>query len=138
LPPPDPDKENFMDDLITVTPAALAQLRVVIAASDEPDVALRAAARRTDTGEIEFGMGLDEPREQDTQIAVDDVVTVLVSAASRELIAGTWIDYVEVGPGDKRFVFFKPQAPGQDAGEEPARAGGACRCGKGGCGQPAD
>jgi len=125
-----------MDDLITVTPAALAQLRVVIAASDEPDVALRAAARRTDRGEIEFGMGLDEPREKDTQIALDDVVTVLVSAASRDLIAGTWIDYLEVAPGEKRFVFFKPEAPEPATGAEPAPRSDACGCGTGGCGKP--
>lgn len=125
-----------MDDLITVTPAALAQLRVVIAASDEPDVALRAAARRTDTGEIEFGMGLDEPREQDMQIALDDLVTVLVSAASRELIAGTWIDYLEVAPGEKRFVFLKPEAAEPAAGAEPARTSDTCGGGAGGCGKP--
>ncbi|HTT12383.1 MAG TPA: hypothetical protein VMG60_15965 [Burkholderiaceae bacterium] len=127
-----------MDDLITVTPAALAQLRVVIAASDEPDTALRAAVRRTAAGEIEFGMGLDEPREQDTQIALDDVVTVLVSAASRDLIAGTWIDYLEVEPGEKRFVFFKPAAPDRAPGGNPEQEGRACGCGNGGCGDPAD
>jgi Fe-S cluster assembly iron-binding protein IscA len=127
-----------MDDLITVTPAALAQLRVVIAASDEPDVALRAAARRTDAGEIEFGMGLDEPREQDTQITLDDVVTVLVSAASRDLIAGTWIDYLQVAPGEMRFVFFKPDEPDAAAGVNADQKGEACGCGKGACGKTAD
>ncbi len=125
-----------MEDLITVTPAALAQLRVAITAADEPDIALRAAARRADSGEIEFGMGLDEPREQDTQIALDDVVTLLVSAASRELIAGTWIDYLEVAPGEKRFVFFKPEAPDPAASAAAPRAEAACGCGgTGGCGK---
>jgi iron-sulfur cluster assembly protein len=103
-----------MADLITVTPAALAQLRAALAAADDPDLALRAAARRTDAGEIEYGIGLDEPREQDEQIVIDEVVTVLVSVASRGLLEGTQIDYVEVAPGEMRFVLFRPGTP-QDA-----------------------
>lgn len=125
-----------MADLITVTPAALEQLRAALAASDEPDLGLRAAARRTEAGEIEFGMGLDEPREQDTQIEIDDVVTVLVSAASRDLIAGTSIDYVEVAPGERRFVFFKAD-PAQETPAEPPAGGCGCGGGGGGCGKAA-
>lgn len=120
-----------MTPLITVTPAALAQLRIALAAADDPDLALRAAARRADDGEIEYGMGLDEAREQDEQVRIDDVVTVLVSVASRDLIAGTSIDYIEVAPGEMRFIFHRPQ-PAEQAppGGEEKR----CGCGSGGCG----
>lgn len=120
-----------MTPLITVTPAALAELRVALAAVDDPDVALRAAARRADDGGIEYGMGLDEAREQDERVALDDVVTVLVSVASRDLIAGTAIDYVEVAPGEMGFIFYKPEAAQASA---PAGEEKSCGCGKGGCG----
>jgi len=96
-----------MAAFVTITPAAVEQLRTALAASDDPDLGLRAAARRTAEGEVEYGMGLDEPREHDEQIEVEAGIKLLVSAASRDLIAGTEIDYVEVAPGEFRFVFFR-------------------------------
>jgi iron-sulfur cluster assembly protein len=121
-----------MQSLITVTPAALQQLRAALAQADEPDLGLRAAARITEDGGIEYGMGLDEPREQDERIEVDDVVTLLVSPPSRDMLAGTFIDYVEVAPGEMRFVFYRPapEPEAAPAGEETRR----CGCGAGGCG----
>lgn len=120
-----------MPPLVTISPAALEQLRTALLATGDPDLGLRAAARRGEDGAIEYGMGLDEAREQDERLELDDVVTVLVSAASRELIAGTVIDYVEIEPGQSRFVFYRPD-PGA-LGAAP-QAGGACACGAGGCG----
>lgn len=113
--------------LVTVTPAALVQLRAALEAADEPDLALRAAARRTDDGEIEYGMGLDEPREQDEEIEIDTGVKVLVSVASRDLIAGTAIDYVEIAPGEFRFLFYRPGPPASAGAETTGCAG--CGCG---------
>jgi iron-sulfur cluster assembly protein len=120
-----------MPPLITVTPAALAQIRAVIEQADDPDLGLRAAARLTEAGEIAYGMGLDEPREQDEQIAIDDTVTVLISPPSRELIAGTVIDYVEVSPGEPQFVFYRAEEIEQEPAADAAKG---CSCGKGGCG----
>jgi iron-sulfur cluster assembly protein len=103
--------------LITVTPAALEQLRIALAAADDPDLALRAAARRLDDGGIEYGMGLDEEREQDMRIELDDSVAVLVSPASRELVAGAVIDYVEIEPGELCFVFYRPEPQVETPGD---------------------
>lgn len=97
-----------MEPLVRVTEAARAQLRATLEATGDPELALRAAAVRTAAGTIEYGMGLDEQRERDERIPIDEVVAVLVSPASRELVAGLWIDYVEVAPGDHRFVFYRP------------------------------
>jgi len=99
-----------MPALVTLTPAAIDQVRAALAAADDPDLGLRAAARRSPDGDVEYGMGLDEPREQDEQIEIDAGIKLLVSVASRDLIAGTEIDYVEVAPGEFRFVFLRPQA----------------------------
>jgi iron-sulfur cluster assembly protein len=119
-----------MQPLITVMPAALEQLRAALAQTDEPDLALRAAARITEDGGIEFGMGLDEPREQDEQIEIDDVVTLLVSPPSRDLLAGTFIDYVEVAPGQLRFVFYRPSPSQEEPRVEETKQ---CECAAGGC-----
>lgn len=129
-----------MAALITITPAAVAQLRIALSAADDAELGLRAAARRTPEGDIEYGMGLDEPREQDELIDVDDGIKVLVSVASRDLIAGTEIDYVEVGPGEFRFVFYRPdasQAPSggtQGCGSCGCKTSGGSAGGRGGCG----
>ncbi len=119
-----------MNDLLTITPAAIEQLRAALAAADDPELGLRAAARRTPDGDVEYGMGLDEPREQDEQIEVDTGVKLLVSVASRELIAGTQIDYVEIEPGEFRFVFQRAEAA---SGCAPSGQGcGGCGCGSSG------
>lgn len=116
-----------MSELVTITPAAIEQLRVALAAADDPELGLRAAARRTPDGEVEFGMGLDEPRDQDEQIEVDAGIKLLVSVASRELIAGTQIDYVEIEPGEFRFVFVPAQTQGGCT--TTASGCGNCSCG---------
>lgn len=91
--------------MITLTPAAAEQvLRAAEEAGlDEP--LLRVAARATEeNGEIEYGMGFDERREQDQEFSCEGV-TVLVSPPSRDALAGTVLDFVEMSPGDFRFIF---------------------------------
>lgn len=102
--------------MLTLTAAAIAQVRAALTAADDDNLALRAAARMTDGG-IEYALGLDEWREQDVEVLVDATVTVLVSPPSVALLDATVIDFVEVEPGDMRFVFFRAEAaePGDEA-----------------------
>jgi iron-sulfur cluster assembly protein len=119
--------------MIDIRPAAAEQIKAALHSQSEPGLALRLAARRRDDGETEYGMGFDERREQDEEIVTEAGITLLVSPPSLETIAGTVIDFVEVAPGDLRFIFYR--ADQMPAPEEPAgtqRAG--CTCGKGGCG----
>jgi len=92
---------------IEVTPAAAEQIRAALATAPEEGMALRVAARRGDDGEIEYGLGLDERREQDEEVVTESGITLLVSPPSREPLGGTVIDYVEIEPGCKRFVFYR-------------------------------
>lgn len=117
--------------MVEITPAAAEQIRAALRDAGE-GVALRVAARRRPDGETEYGMGLDERREQDEEVVTETGITLLVSPPSLEAIAGTVIDYVEIEPGDLRFVFYRADEmpPAEDAGP---KAGG-CSCGKGGCG----
>ncbi len=87
-------------------------------------MALRVAARRGDDGGIEYGMGLDERREQDEEVATSAGITLLVSPPSLEPIAGTVIDYVEIEPGQMRFVFYRAGALGEEGGADPGGGGG--------------
>lgn len=113
--------------MITVTKAAAERIRAVLAESDDPELALRAAARRVADGTIEYAIGLDERRERDTAVACGDL-TVLVSPPSLALIDGLVIDFGEVEPGQSAFLFYR-------AADLPAAAAspGAGGCNQSGC-----
>lgn len=117
--------------MVEITPAAAERIRAVLHEAGE-GVALRVAARRGADGETEYGMGLDERREQDEEVVTAAGITLLVSPPSIEAIAGTVIDFVEIEPGDLRFVFYRADA--MPPAEDPAPKAGGCSCGKGGCG----
>jgi iron-sulfur cluster assembly protein len=119
--------------MIEVTPAAAEQIRVALANAAEEGLALRVAARSGDDGELEYGMGFDERREQDEEVATDAGITLLVSPPSMELISGTVIDFVEIAPGERRFVFYRAGSLAPQA-EPSAPPADGCSCGKGGCG----
>ncbi len=119
--------------MIEITAAAAEQMKAALRSPPAPGLALRVAARRGDDGAIEYGMGFDERREQDEEVVTDAGITLLVSPPSLEPIAGTVIDFVEISPGDRRFIFYRADQRPSESGETPA-AGGGCACGNGGCG----
>ncbi|HET9578157.1 MAG TPA: hypothetical protein VFP44_10050 [Usitatibacter sp.] len=96
--------------MITLTPAAAMQIREAAARSRDAAV-LRVAARRLADGTIDYGMGFDEWRNGDVRVVCEGVALV-VAPPSRELLEGVVLDYVEIAPGDLRFVFA---APGREA-----------------------
>ena len=59
-------------------------------------------------------MGFDEPGEGDTQVVTGDV-RLLVSAGCVELLTGATLDYVEINPGEHRFIFINPNDPSHKA-----------------------
>jgi iron-sulfur cluster assembly protein len=91
--------------MISLTPAAAEQVLRAAADAGIEEPLLRVAARLDDTGgEIEYGMGFDDRREQDEEFDCGGVI-VLVSPPSRDALAGTVLDFVEMSPGDYRFIF---------------------------------
>jgi iron-sulfur cluster assembly protein len=99
--------------MITITPRAAAQVLKSTAGAG-----LRLVARLDDKGAIEYGMGIDERAEGDAQ-TVSNGVTVLVAAGSVELLTGATLDYVELNPGEWRFIFINPNDPSHKAPKEP-------------------
>jgi iron-sulfur cluster assembly protein len=91
--------------MITVTPQAAEQI-----ARSGGGACLRLAARLGDKDVIEYGMGFDDKAEGDTQFESEGV-TVLVSPGSVELLTGATLDYVEINPGEWRFIFINPNDP---------------------------
>jgi iron-sulfur cluster assembly protein len=102
-------------------------VRIAAQQSGAENMALRIAARVNDAGMLEFGMGFDDERSNDS-IIDSWGVTLLINAQSAPMLDDVTIDYSEVSPGESRFVFMKASASSCGSG------GGGGGCGSGGCG----
>ena len=89
--------------MITLTPSAARQVRAAAAQAEDAAV-LRVAARTLGDGRVDYGLGFDEWREGDIRVLCEGVA-VVIAPPSRALLDGVLLDYVEIAPGDMRFVF---------------------------------
>ena len=97
--------------MITLTPAAIAQIRISAEQGDMQGLAMRIAAKRNPDGSIHYGMGFDDNLiEGDAHIDADGI-EVVISEASQELVNGMTVDYVEIEPGTFQFIFMNPNDP---------------------------
>jgi iron-sulfur cluster assembly protein len=119
--------------MFKITEAAAEQIRRAGEAQQQPgedvSLGLRIAAKIDEDGELAYGMGFDEERENDTKVESGGI-TVLIAPHSQELLAGAMLDFVELNPGEFQFVFFNPNEPAPMAGGCGSNRGGGC----GGCG----
>ncbi len=96
--------------MFKVTRAAARQIRDSARNGDAEELALRILASRKPDGAIEYRMGFDE-------VGVDDVllncsgVDVVFASTQKEILTGSVLDYVEVQPGEHRFIFMNPNDP---------------------------
>ena len=112
--------------MINITPAAAAQIIKSAQSSGSAEFHLRLAARLDGKGVIEYGMGLDDKAADDV-LTVSQGVSVLVSPGSVELFTGATLDFVEINPGENRFIFINPNDPSH----KPPKAGGSATDGQG-------
>jgi len=121
--------------MINLTKTAAEQIAQAAQQSGAGAMGLRIAARVNDAGMLEFGMGFDEERTNDTIVESFGVI-LLVHPASADYLKGVTIDFAEVAPGESRFVFMMPdQGGGCGSGGESGGGGcGSGGCGSGGCG----
>lgn len=116
--------------MFTLTPAAAEQIRQAAAGqSDTADGAptLRIAAKLED-GEIVYGMGFDDERENDIVLEAEGV-TLLIAPRSQSLLAGALLDFVELQPGEFQFIFVNPNDPTRCGSQSPGNQGGCGSCG---------
>jgi len=95
--------------MISVTPQAAEQI-AKSAQQAGAGACLRLAARLDDKGVLEYGMGFDDQADGDTQVVANGIA-ILVSRGSIELLTGATLDYVEINPGEWRFIFINPSDP---------------------------
>lgn len=93
--------------MIKITDAAAEQIR---RANNNPDVfemILRVAAYQEDDGSVNFGMGFDIERADDEHLIVNGI-QLLIAPGSTPYLQGVTLDFVEMSPGDLRFIFIPP------------------------------
>jgi len=96
--------------VITVTPQAAEQIAKSAQQAGAGSICLRVAARLDGKGVLEYGMGFDDQADGDTQVVAGQV-TLLISPGSIELLTGATLDFVEINPGEWRFIFLNPNDP---------------------------
>jgi iron-sulfur cluster assembly protein len=111
--------------MFTLTPLAAEQIVRAAAEQADPHPRLRVAAKIDEAdGELVYGMGFDEEREDDLVIAGPGV-TVLISPRSQPLLEDTTLDFTEVHPGEFQFV-FRGGCSGQASPTGCGSCGGGC------------
>jgi iron-sulfur cluster assembly protein len=93
--------------MIKITDSAAAQIRVANNNPDVFDMILRVAAYQEDDGGVNYGMGFDQEREADEHLVINGI-EVLIAASSTPYLQGVTLDFVEMTPGDLRFIFIPP------------------------------
>ncbi len=102
--------EDSTAPIITITPAAVEQILISSQQGGMERLALRIAATRQDDGSIMYAMGFDESSMEDDLIRAG-AVTVVIAPKEKALLQGTVLDYVELEPGDFKFIFMNPNDP---------------------------
>lgn len=96
-------------DFIHLTDAAAAQVREQLPAGG--DAALRLAVQRLENGDYHYAMGFDDGRREGDRREEVRGVPVVVGAESLALARGMIVDFVELEPGQPRFIFLNPNDP---------------------------
>ena len=120
--------------MFSLTPAAAQQIQQAASASSATDLALRIAAKIEPDGSLQYGMGFDEPKDEDMRLDLAGIA-VVIGGESQELLIDTVLDFVELNPGEFNFIFSEGSATA--CASEPVASGGcgnSTGCGSGGCG----
>jgi iron-sulfur cluster assembly protein len=104
--------------MIKITDSAAAQIRVANNNPDVFDMILRVAAYQEDDGGVNYGMGFDQEREADEHLVINGI-EVLIAASSTPYLQGVTLDFVEMTPGDLRFIFIPPYSAESEADSAP-------------------
>ena len=118
--------------MFTLTPSAAQQIQQAATATGAQEMALRIAAKVDAEGNMQYGMGFDEPKDEDMKLDLDGIA-VVIADESQQLLFDTVLDYVELKPGEFNFIFYEASQSQCGSGAE-ASSGSSGGCGGGGCG----
>lgn len=115
--------------MFTLTSMAARQIQQAAANSGSQEMALRIAAKIDPDGSKQYGMGFDDPTEEDMRLDLNGIA-VVIAGTSQILLADTVLDYVELNPGEFSFIFIDARDFQGEADQAPVSGNG---CGSGGC-----
>lgn len=97
--------------MITITPAAAKQIKESARQSGSEKSSLRIAAKRMPNGGIDYGMGFDDHEKDSDLVFKSQGVSLVIEPVSVDLLKNAVLDYVEMEPGQYRFIFMNPNDP---------------------------
>ena len=118
--------------MFTLTTSAAQQIQQAAASSGAQEMALRIAAKIDPDGSKQYGMGFDDPTEEDMKLDLKGVA-VVIAGESQVLLADTVLDYVELNPGEFNFIFINARDFQDEVEPAPSGACSSGACGTGGC-----
>ena len=118
--------------MFTLTTSAAQQIQQAAASSGAQEMALRIAAKIDTDGSKQYGMGFDDPTEEDMKLDLKGVA-VVIAGESQVLLADTVLDYVELNPGEFNFIFIDARDFQDEVEPVPSGGCGSGACATGGC-----
>jgi len=79
--------------MFNLTPAAAQQIQQATQSSGAAEMALRIAAKQDALGKLQYGMGFDDPQDEDLKLELAGVA-VVISNQSQALLFNTLLDFV--------------------------------------------
>lgn len=119
--------------MFSLTSAAAKQIQQAADDSGANEMALRVAAKKDADGALQYGMGFDDPSEEDMKLDLQGIA-VVINGESQELLFDTVLDFVELNPGEFNFIFMQASHPSCDTGSSDSGGCGSGGCSGGGCG----
>lgn len=106
--------------MFRVTADAANQIQTAARQAGAEGMALRLAASKKPDGSLDYKMGFDNVAETDIHVASEGV-DIVIAPEYKELLEGAVMDFVEIEPGDFRFIFMNPNdanyvPPPEDSG----------------------
>ncbi len=97
--------------MISLTDAALQQIKLSTAQPDMQTLPLRIAIKEQQDGSFHYAMGFDGQRLPGDSFLHFDGLDLVVSVTSKNLAESMTIDFVELEPGKREFIFLNPNDP---------------------------
>jgi iron-sulfur cluster assembly protein len=97
--------------MFKLTSIAADQVRAAARQGGTEGMALRLAAQQRPDGSLDYRMGFDEASEDDICFSSEGV-EICLAPEDVPLLDSAVMDYVELEPGQFRFIFLNPKDPG--------------------------
>lgn len=96
--------------MFKVTPAAAEQVRQAAHQGGAEGLSLRLAASKRPDGSLDYRMGFDDPTDEDIRFSSEGV-DIAMAPEYVPLLDQATLDFVELAPGEKQFIFLNPADP---------------------------